>query len=402
VVRSSRPRSCLLVLLVLLAPIVLTSCGRSEEPDSRARSAASSAIPCADVEATRQVLRSACDYFMERPLGSDAIFVGGYACRTLVAGHAIFQEPRYLAAAVEWADWLLSRQDSTGYWVTGYSKHYYLADTASALALFFVLHPHVGTDRRARYLDAVTRHVEAIQRDGLVLPSGAIGAGWRFDEQLSTHVPYPDAYTIASALSGAEVFTWMYVQTGDRRHLDVAYRALSWILDTMRDDGVVPYVLAREGGRLDVAGDEANDRVLWEEWRYDTAGYVGEGVIAFLAHCDRSEMRRAIEKRIRPLVEMLVHTQNADGTWAVPGSADQKRSPGVVNLLAWYHARVEPDDRVRDAICRFAGALRDPHLGQTLGLQNAGAPPSHPNAIVTALTGRALASIVVPDVDVRW
>lgn len=390
----------------LLVVVLLAACSRDRsEPDAEEpapRDIAGSPIDCDPPAPTDALLRSACAYYMEHPVGSHAIFVLGYACRTLVAGSVLLEEPRYLDAAIRWGDWLLAAQSPDGYWTTGYSKHYYLADTASALALLFVLHPHVDAERRRRYEAAITRHVEAIERDGLVRPSGAIGVGWRFDEENGERVLYPDEYTIASSLSGTQVFTWMYHHTGDARYLEIAHAALRWVLSTMRGDGVVPYVLAGEGADPTVVGDKENDRMLWEEWRYDTAGYVGEGIVAFLAHCDRPKWRRDVEARVAPIVEMLVRTQNDDGTWGAGGSGDQKRSPGVVNLLAWYQAHVRARPDVREAICRFVHHLEDRESAKSLGIQNAGAPVEHPNAIVTALAGRALAAVLRPGVDVAW
>jgi hypothetical protein len=360
------------------------------------------ALPCARDDRTRVIFGSLCEFNL-RYLGRlDALFVGGYAMRTLVAGYEVFDDRRYLDAAIDYADHILTLQDERGYWTTGYSRHIYLADTGSALGLLIDLYPHVDTDRQARYLEATERYVSAIEADSLVLPSGAIGTGWRALPDQVELVPYRDPYTISSALTGGEIFTWMYHRTGEDRYRTVAANAMAWILSTMREDGVIPYVLAGEGSDLAHAGAPAVDHVLWEKWRYDTSAYVGEGLVAFDLFSDDDTRRDSIRDGFRPHIEFLIRSQNADGSWAVPGSDDQKRSPGVVNLLVWYHQNVEADPRVARAVCRFADFLADAEAVREFGLMNAGAAPTHENSIVTALTGRALADIVRPGVTTRW
>ena len=39
---------------------------------------------------------------------------------------------------------------------------------------------------------------------------------------------------------------------------------------------------------------------------YGTAGYVGEGILAFDLHCDQPEWRAWIEKAVQPNIEFLL------------------------------------------------------------------------------------------------
>lgn len=367
-------------------------------PDGRALERASPV--CGDDLDSRQAFQVLCE-FSHRELHSlRQVFIGGYAMRTLVAGATLLDEPRYRETAIAWADSLLAWQTPSGRWTTGYSRHVYLADAASALGLLFVLHPLVEPDRRARYEAATARYVAAAEEADLIHESGAWGVGWSATE--AGFAPFPDPYTISSSLAGAMVSSWLFTRTGDERHRERAGRALRWILGTMREDGVIPYVLARDGADLEKADDPDHHRMLYDDWRYDTSAYVGEGIIAFDRHAATDAWRDEIRAAIRPHVEFLLRTQNPDGSWGVPGSEDQKRSPGVANLLTWWLIDVEDDARVRQALCRFEAFLGQREKARAFGIVPAGATGVQDHLIVTALSGRALAALLAPGIDTRW
>ncbi len=355
---------------------------------------------CGESRVSIAIFHSWCEFTIRAMNSMDEIFVGGYAMRGLVAGSSILGDPRYLDTAVHYADQLLDRQNEHGYWSTGYSRHVYLADTGSALGLLMSLHPLVDETRKQLYFDAVSRYVTAIEADSLILPTGAIGVGWRHTEE-GRLVPNREPYTISSALTGAQVFVWMFHHTREERYRNVAFGALRWILSTMREDGVIPYILTGDDGTT-VGGDESGETRTWESWRYDTSAYVGEGVIAFDKYCARPSWQAEIRRAIAPHIEFLLRSQNDDGTWAVPGSPDQKRSPGVVNLLLWYHEHVSADPRIRDAVCRFERFHQSAVNARAFGMLTARADPTLDNAIVTSIAGRALAELLKPGIDSEW
>ena len=357
---------------------------------------------CTDRQATLRSFRNLCEFISKEKRNVPTIFIGGYYMRTLVAGYQIFGEKRYLDVAIAYADGLLKKQSSRGYWPTGYGN-IYLADTGSALGLFITLDRHVDKQRRERYFYAVRRYLLAIESDGLVNPSGAIGTGWRATKKGKILGPYRDEYTISSALTGGEIFTWMYYKTGRPHYREVAYRALRWILGTMRADGEIPYVLAGEGSVLGKKGDPKNDYNLWKRWPYDTSAYVGEGLLSFDLYSTQPRWKAELRKKTKPHIEWLLRTQNPDGSWAVPRSADQKRSPGVVNFLIWYYEHVHRDPRIVTAIQKFDRFLLDPVRAKAFGLLTAGAhPKGNGGDVVTCLTGRAMADMLSPGIDSTW
>jgi hypothetical protein len=361
---------------------------------------------CSDCRVTRDYYRKLCDYIAAEKKDVGVIFTGGYYMRDLVAGYRIFGDKRYLAVATSFADELLKKQSDRGYWLTGYGKNMYLADTGSALGLFITLYDHVDKDRQKQYLTSVQKYVDAIEKDGLIRPSGALDVGLRGKPDGSFSGPYKEEYTISSVLTGGEIFTWMYHMTKQDRYRQVAYKALNWVLVSQREDGVIPYNLPSSKSDLRKKGDKENDRMLWEWSPYLTSAYVGEGVLSFDLYCGQPEWRKEIRAKIKPHIEWLLRTQNPDGTWAVPGYWDQKRSPGVVNFLVWYYNHVRKDPRILSAVRKFEKFILVPEQAKAFGIMVDGSKAELKDRVgydcVTGLTGRAIADLIRPGVDAEW
>ncbi len=357
---------------------------------------------------TRQVFRSLCDYIVKNKSTYPTRFIAAYYMRDLVDGYEIFGNRQYLNTAIAYGDYLLKEQMPNGFWASGYGT-VYLADTGSVLGLFAALYPHVGRRRRQEYVNAVQRYVNSIEKDGMIHKNGALGTGWHHVKDGVMTDPIRDQYTISSALTGGEVFTWMYYITKQNQYREVAYRALKWILSTMRGDGNIPYILAMEGADWTRQGNPANDYNLWQKWTYGTTAYVGEGVLSFDLHCGNPAWRAWIGKAVWPNIEFLLRTQLPDGTWGKQNqkSWDRTRSPGVVNYLIWYYDHVDRGPRIARAIRRFDAFFINPTNGKSFGLLNDGATPESEAEVgafnaVTSLTARAVADIVSPGVDSRW
>jgi len=360
---------------------------------------------CSDTKATREYFHQFCDYVTTNKANVRVIFTGGYYMRDLVAGYKLFGDRRYLETAIAYADGLLGKQSPRGYWNSGYSR-LYLADTASALGLFIVLYDHVDRERQRQYLASVQRYVNAIERDGLIRPSGALDVGFLLDTNGAPVRPYDQDYTTSSALTGGEVFTWMYHRTGEDKYRQIAYNTQAWILSTMREDGVIPYNYPGGKSDLRIKGNPRNDFMLWTNSAYVNSAYVGEGLLSFDLYCGKRAWQKEIRARIKPHIEWLLRTQNPDGTWSVPGNWDQKRSPGVVNFLIWYYEHVEKDRRIPEATRKFNAFILVPTNGKSFGMLNEGAVPGPKDQTaydcVTGLTGCALADMLKPGVDARW
>jgi hypothetical protein len=357
---------------------------------------------------TREAFKNLCDYIVKEKSNFSTIYVGGYYMRDLVAGYEIFGDRRYLDTAVAYGDYLLGKQMPNGFWATGYGP-VYLADTGSALGLFIVLYKHVDHARQQKYFDAVKLYTDSLQKDGMILPSGAFGTGWNGIKNGKLIEPIYDQYTLSSALTGATIFTWMYHQTQENKYRQISYNALHWVFSTMRGDGNIPYILAEEGADYTKHGDAKNDNHLWNDMAYGTSAYVGEGVISFDLYCNNPAWRSWIQKTVKPNIEFLLRTQLPDGTWSKNGakSWDRTRSPGIINYLTWYYTHVDQDPRIRTAVQKFDAFIVVPANGKSYGMLNDGAtfgPKDKANAFnsATSLTGRAMADIISPGVDAKW
>jgi hypothetical protein len=385
---------------------------------------------CADSECaqTREFFKQLCDYIVKEKTTYPVIFISGYYMRTLVAGYEILGERRYLDAAVESADGLLKKQNPQGYWPTGYGG-IELADTGSALGLLSVLYKHVDKDRQEKYVSAVQHYFNAIEKDGLILPSSALGYGWATNCAHSGHSHCAPsggleseemtalrngAYTTASCLTGGEGFTWMYHVTKEDKYRRVAYNSLRWVLSTMRKDGVIPYVAGDEGVFWEKQGDPANDFRLWDRVPNLNSAYLGEGLLSFDLHCDQPEWKADLRGEIKPHIEWLLRTQNANGSWGIRDNRtksecdavfDPTRSPGIANLLIWYYEQVDQDPRIVGAVRKFDQFLLNPEEAKAFGLLNMGAPSSRGCEAwdaVTSLSGYALSDILVPEISSKW
>lgn len=363
---------------------------------------------CSDpgCEQTRALFRSICDFIAANKSTERTIYVGGYYMRDLVDGYEIFGERRYLDTAVAYADYLLKRQMPNGFWASGYGT-VYLADTGSALGLFIALYNHVDQRRQKEYFDAVRRYTGALEKDSMIQKNGALGDGWSHVRGNTMSGVSDKEYTISAALTGAEIYTWMYHRTKQDQYREVAYRAVKWILSTMRSDGNIPYISADEGADWAKRGDPKTDYNLWTKMTYGTAAYIGEGILSFDLYCGNPAWRSWVQKAVEPNIEFLLRNQLPDGTWSKleRTSWDRTRSPGIVNYLVWYYDHAQKDTRVLDAVRRWDAFVLNPQNGKNYGLLNDGAKggvKADAFNTATGLTGRALAGILSPGVDASW
>jgi hypothetical protein len=278
-----------------------------------------------------------------------------------------------IAQAVSFADWMLRGQDPEGYWPLGY-KAVYVADMAAVIGLFAALSPHVDASRARDYETAAARFATALERDGMLLPSGACGIGWMETRTRHDSSAARTPYLVSTALAGIELHAWLAARSGDVRWRTRAMAALDYTLAQVREDGSLP------GLQL----DEQN------EGPYATAAYVQEGWMAADFFLQDPAVLGRLRRTLPRHVAWLVRTQNPDGTWGGRGpDGEWARTPGILDFLVWYDRRCEEREDVRRALLRASLTYSDPDTWFQLGLSRAGKNEE----VLRALAGRALAAM---------
>jgi hypothetical protein len=323
-----------------------------------------------------------------------AIFVEGYNQRTILGLYEMTGDEKYLEHVRKWVAWLLEYQKPEGYWPTGYGDVYF-ADTGSALGLLINYYRHATEEEKTAIMKALNRYYDLLLVRGdstgrpFIHEDGSMGAGYETDDQGNIEKDLNKPYTISTALTGAEISAAMYYMTGEKKYRDIAVRACDWLLDTMAPDGQLPYYID------DWNPGRKNAEWIWRRWPYDTSAYAGEGFLAAWTWIGDPEFRKSLGERVEPHIEWLLRTQNPDGSWAVKSSPDQLRSHGVINLLLWYHRKIQPDLRIEDAVRQWYMLLLDDSRNAFLRIPGDG--------IASSLAGRALLDILAPDIDCkRW
>ncbi|MCK4885867.1 MAG: hypothetical protein KAS96_00700 [Planctomycetes bacterium] len=360
-------------------------------------------------------VKSMARFAMENP--HKAIFVNGYNYRTQLGLYEITGDKKHLNNVKKWAAQLLDSQKPQGYWGTGYGAVYF-ADTGSALGLLINYHKWATPKQQKRIIKALEKYITMLEKgdgkESFIHENGALGAGYHFAKDGKTFSDtFNGDYTISTSLSGSQIFAAMYYLTGEEKYKTIAIKATNWLLDSMADDGKLPYIIdSWNPGRK-------NKEYLWYRWTYDTSAYVSEGFIAAWTYIDDPAFRKPFEKRVKAHVNFLLWTQNDDGSWAKKGSHDQLRSHGLVNLLLWYYYNVDKEPAVARAIRNYYNLLLDEEKSQYLsipaesididyGKMRQSKADVNKNdiflmGIPVSLSSRALVEIIKPSVDCyRW
>ena len=166
------------------------------------------------------------------------------------------------------------------------------------------------TKQGKRILERVQRYFQAIQKDGMIHPSGALSGGWCTAEGRSDSGPILGEDNVSTSLTGGEIFAWMYHITKDDQYRQLAFKPLRWSFGHDEPRRSHPVMYAPEGADLTKKGDSLNDYHLWDALPYCTSSYVGEGLIAFDLYSDQPEWRAELRKAIKPHIQFAAaHTE---------------------------------------------------------------------------------------------
>lgn len=328
----------------------------------------------------------------------DGIFVNGNFARVLTCTYEITGEESYLAEAVSWCDYFISRampvktskgNDAVWWWDVG-NNNLYLADTGTAVHALFKVFPYVDEERKQKYLDAFKKFylliAEGTDRDpmnrsqepspGWIISQGedkgAFGVGYR-KGQLETRT-----YTISTATAGAQACAALYKLTGDETYRKTALDAVSWLLKEFNEDGNIPY-------RIEGTVEEEN---LFQSIHYSL-----EGLLTSWLYAGGDEYRNALKKIAPKVKRFILSVQNESGYWGTEREYDGQRSAFLAHFLHWYCKNVESDPQAEAGASRFTEYVLNPDNTSRYGI---------PNLIrVSGFVGLVFASYIFPELDVK-
>jgi hypothetical protein len=340
-----------------------------------------------DPARARAALELLCAHTLERPFPSRRMFIESYFMRALVtagdvlkrgsaasaAAPGVFDATVALKRAVAFGDALLRFQDDKGYWPLGY-RAVYMADMGVVVDLFTALAAHVEPAHARQYEAAAVRFATALERDGMLLPTGAYGVGWTQTEITSERTVDRTPYLVSTALAGVELHAWLFERTHEARYRSRAIEALDYTLSQLAPDGSFPSHAPGAPG----------------EGAFLTAAYVQEGWMAADVFLNDGDLRQRWRTALPAHIAWLLRSQQPNGTWGSTGpDGEFARTPAILSFLIWYDERVEAREDVRQAIRRASVALLDPDQWRDLGLMRAGKDED----VLRAITLRPLASM---------
>lgn len=358
---------------------------------------------CVGVQPIIERVKKMGEWMMKNP--NSHLFVEGYNLRTLLGLYEITGEQKYLDYVKKSVSIMISAQKPEGYWGTGYGDVYF-ADTASALAILINYYKYASSSEKRDIDTALNKYINLLLVTGddkgqpFVHKGGSVGVGFSTDKQGGITSSLNKPYTIATALTGAEIFAAMYYLTGNDSYKGISIKACEWIFNAMDISGRIP-TYSYQGEHWESFRKDID--FIWR-WPYNSAAYAGEGFIAAWTYIDDPDFRRELEQRVRTNIEWILRTQNRDGSWSDYGSQQQLRSHGVVNLLVWYYHNVFKDPRIAHALQRYYLLLLDEPRSKYLRIPgDYQVPVKSVGTIGTAIAGRALVDIIKPGVDCnRW
>jgi hypothetical protein len=346
-----------------------------------------------------------CDWIMSLDVGSNllkgtkdtatSIFINGNFARVLLASYRITGNRAHLDEALRWCDTFCtiqqrtksSRGDDVGFWPDcGPRGNIYFGDAGTAAHAMSAAYREADKKRQAAYLAALERMARFVI-DGCAQDpqggnraatqswviregsdAGALGCGY-YRGKLSV-----DPYTIATATTGGALMSELYAITGKTEYKEIATGAITWLLNSRKDDGEIPYTLA---------GKTLNS------WPLDTMSYCTEAFIASDLLLKDKALRAAMHRDLGASVDWLVTGQNADGSWGKLRSADQQRSPRAVTLLSWALRWMENKEPVAEALQRYCAFLLKAENSKAYGVKEL--------VRTTGFVGLAAADILKPD-----
>lgn len=364
----------------------------------------------ADPRDPREALRSCCDWLLAHQR-DDGFFCqstsewyrASYPIRTLLAGYELFGKREYLDAVTVCLDKLIGEQLPNAAWSSGFRNKPVAeqteaeiekamggttntADVGCISTCLAIAYPYVDDARKKIYLDALRRYAEEYAAQWQ-LPSGGFTNGRWAGKDMTT------PYSVAAGTQ-AMSFCSLHVVTGERKYLEVAERAVDFLLDNWHEDGrPLHHHHAEDTTRLldlTEAGDLGNlfyyqEGILWVwHWTEDEAL--------------KEKIRRVVGWHITGAKGLLRAREN--GVWWPLGHPwGNAKTAAIPLVLVEYDRSMGNTPEVGEAARRSAVFLTQPDFARRIGVT---CEPSMPwgrySMQATGFAGLSLAELAAPGV----
>lgn len=261
------------------------------------------------------------------------IYPAGYNMRAMAAAYKITKKEKYLKGILKWTDLVFSQQNKDGSFyasTTQLENSYgrFVSDTSNGLNVIYNILPYLDKDREKKYLSGLKKFVnwiiEGEEGRSFILNNGANSCGIYKDDKERGRPECLECTAIASCT----FLTPYFKITKDSYYLQIATKAVRYILSKQRNDGIYPYI--SKGINIPCEGD----RII------HVLHYVLEGLVYYYEHSGIEffdPLAVKIRESVKKSCKWLVENQEENGRWGKGASGnDAAKFGGLLLPLNWY------------------------------------------------------------------
>lgn len=355
-----------------------------------------------------KALKTYCDWLVAHQTASGSFnhnssewYRSSYPVRTLLAGHDIFGDRRYLDAVVVFLDKLVKEQLPNGAWSSGFHNKPVAertekevqhamnattntADVGSISTCLAVAYPYVDEARKKAYCGALRRFSDDYAAQWQLPSGGFTNARWQGEDMT---VPY----SVATGTQGMS-FCALYAITREEKYLRIAERAANFLLDNWQEDGRPFHHHHADASKDHVQAATAfgdvyyyHEAILWVwNWTSDEAL--------------KEKTRRVYGWHIKGSMGLLQARENGVW-WPVRDNWTNSKSAAMPLVLIECDRSMAKDPEVHEAVQRCAAFLSAPEFAKRIGVMcEPDLPWGEYSMSATGFGGLALAELAKPGV----
>lgn len=333
--------------------------------------------------APEKALRHYCDWLLSRQQNNGFIgdrwsgsFVPWYTIstptRALLAGYDILGDKKYLEASRKALDIFVAEQLPNGAWTDVFrnqptkclskverndlmaNARQPMSDIGSPVCALAVASQYVAPFHKKRYIRAV-RNFCSNWASKYQYASGAFSDGlWK---------GFPGIYSCATAIEAA-AFALAYKITDNPCYMNVAMKAIRFLLRDWRDDGLMlgraPHWFVRDGKPF-----------IMEKLYFGDSWYYDDGFITAYHHSSDQKFRKKVNHALDRRVwgrNGLIAAKEENVWWPLQDIWNNAKSVGLVQTLLHAHRHGTTNDKLAGAIEDMRRFLCSPRYAASVGV----------------------------------